>query len=234
MAATACARSAPAARCVQRAARLQHSSFLPGMQCCLAAPAAAAAAPAGQQRGVLKVLAFRWDPRDPKASEKIQDWRVQQMVQLAHDYLIEYLTNKRAELAEQLFDEGVVHKDVVWDASHPTVGVEGMRHYLQDLSTAFPDFWVEIDQYATVDTNSIMVTYRGSATNLGEYHHHKATGHASNFEGANCFRFNHDRSRITHIDVYRSAFAEDLDEVGEKRQAQEGGFRELRLKRLVI
>lgn len=35
------------------------------------------------------------------------------MVQLAHDYLIEYLTNKRAELAEQLFDEGVVHKDVV-------------------------------------------------------------------------------------------------------------------------
>ncbi|PRW20221.1 ester cyclase [Chlorella sorokiniana] len=156
------------------------------------------------------------------------------MVQLAHDYLIEYLTNKRAELAEQLFDEGVVHKDVVWDASHPTVGVEGMRHYLQDLSTAFPDFWVEIDQYATVDTNSIMVTYRGSATNLGEYHHHKATGHASNFEGANCFRFNHDRSRITHIDVYRSAFAEDLDEVGEKRQAQEGGFRELRLKRLVI
>lgn len=39
--------------------------------------------------------------------------RVQQMVQLAHDYLIEYLTNKRAELADQLFDEGVVHKDVV-------------------------------------------------------------------------------------------------------------------------
>ena len=35
------------------------------------------------------------------------------MVQLAHDYLIEYLTNKRAELADQLFDKGVVHKDVV-------------------------------------------------------------------------------------------------------------------------
>lgn len=43
--------------------------------------------------------------------------RVQQMVQLAHDYLIEYLTNKRAELAEQLFDEGVVHKDVVGAAA---------------------------------------------------------------------------------------------------------------------
>ena len=28
----------------------------------------------------------------------------------------------------------------------------------------------------------------------------QATGHASNFEGTNCFRYNHDRSRITHID----------------------------------
>ena len=32
--------------------------------------------------------------------------------------------------------------------------------------------------------------------------------------------------------VYRSAFAEDIDEVGERRLAQEGGFRELRLQRL--
>lgn len=133
---------------------------------------------------------------------------------------------------------------------------------------------VEIDQYATVDNNAIVVTYRGrragregcgrgraeqrtrrgactptlppwqppraahaciplsrptslggvpppqafrrtshythrtactaplyrSATNLGEYHHHKPTHHASAFEGANTFRFNHDRSRITSID----------------------------------
>ena len=134
-----------------------------------------------------------------------------------------------------------------------------------------------------------------SATNLGEYHHHKPTLHASAFKGANRFRFNADRSRITAIDgaaalaggragprqeacnqgqrrrctlsfvrspartprgadaaclphvtrrtflsplsppppaVYRSAFAEDLDEVGERRMAQEGGFRELRLRRL--
>jgi hypothetical protein len=33
--------------------------------------------------------------------------------------------------------------------------------------------------------------------------------------------------------VYRSAFAEDIDEVGERRLAEEGGFRELRIKRLV-
>jgi len=32
--------------------------------------------------------------------------------------------------------------------------------------------------------------------------------------------------------VYRSAFAEDLDELGERKMAEEGGFRELRLQRL--
>ena len=70
--------------------------------------------------------------------------RVKQMVELAHTYLIEYLTNKRAELADRIFDDEVVHKDVVWDPTHPTVGVDGMKHYLADLQTAFPDFWVEV------------------------------------------------------------------------------------------
>lgn len=32
----------------------------------------------------------------------------------------------------------------VWDPTHPTVGIPGMRHYLADLNTAFPDFWVEV------------------------------------------------------------------------------------------
>ncbi|KAL4451240.1 hypothetical protein ABPG77_009312 [Micractinium sp. CCAP 211/92] len=173
----------------------------------------------------LRVLAFR-------EGEKIQDWRVQQMVDLSHTYFIDFLTNKRAELADQIFTEDVVHIDVVWDPTHPTVGIPGMRHYLADLNTAFPDFWVEVDQYATVDTNSVMVTFRGSATNLGEYHHHKPTHHASSFEGCNIFKFNHDRSRITEIKVFRSAFAEDLDELGERKMAEEGGFRELRLQRL--
>ena len=33
--------------------------------------------------------------------------------------------------------------------------------------------------------------------------------------------------------VYRSAFAEDRNEMGERQLAEEGGFRELRLRRLV-
>jgi hypothetical protein len=35
------------------------------------------------------------------------------MVELAHTYLVDFLSNKHEELASQLFDEGVVHKDVV-------------------------------------------------------------------------------------------------------------------------
>lgn len=38
----------------------------------------------------------------------------------------------------------MLHRDVIWDPTHPTVGIEGMRHYLSDLATAFPDFFVEV------------------------------------------------------------------------------------------
>ena len=78
-----------------------------------------------------------------------------------------------------------------------------------------------------------MVSYRGSATNLGEYHHHRASHHASVFEGINLIKFTEDRSAITEVQVFRSAFAEDKHELAEKDIAGEGGFRELRLKRLV-
>lgn len=46
-----------------------------------------------------------------------------------------------------------------------------------------------------------------SATNLGEYHHHKPTHHASSFEGCNIFKFNHDRSRINEIKGARAGWA---------------------------
>ena len=75
------------------------------------------------------------------------------------------------------------------------------------------------------------MTYEGSATGLGEYHGHKASHHTSPFTGVNIFKFNEDRTKIKEVIVYRSAFAEDRAELGEK--VPEGGFRELRLKRLV-
>ena len=81
------------------------------------------------------------------------------------------------------------------------------------------------------DTNSIWVRYEGVATGLGEYHGHKASGHTNNFTGVNMFTFNADRSKIIKVDVMRTAFSEDREELQEK--VPEAGFRELRLKRLV-
>ncbi|KAL6767898.1 hypothetical protein ACKKBF_B37045 [Auxenochlorella protothecoides x Auxenochlorella symbiontica] len=168
-----------------------------------------------------------------KPTEKLQDWRVQQMVDHVKKYYNDFLTRGKEALASQLFDDDVVHKDLVWDPAHPTVGVHGMQHYLHDLRTAFPDFTIEIDQIATCDMNSLMVQYSGTATGLGEYHSHKPSHHVSAFSGINLVRFNHDRSKIVEIQVYRSAFAEDRLELGERELHGEGGFRELRLRRLV-
>lgn len=44
------------------------------------------------------------------------------MVDLAHTYFAEFITKGRVELAGQILDEGVVHKDIVWDAAHPITG----------------------------------------------------------------------------------------------------------------
>ena len=44
------------------------------------------------------------------------------MVEMAHTYFADFITKGNSELADQLFDENVVHKDIVWDASHPIAG----------------------------------------------------------------------------------------------------------------
>lgn len=48
-----------------------------------------------------------------------------------------------------------------------------------------------------------------------------------------CVIFSTHRCRRCTAAVYRSAFAEDVNEMGERVLAEEGGFRELRLQRLV-
>lgn len=45
-----------------------------------------------------------------------------QMVDMAHSYFTDYISGGNTELAEQLFDDDVVHKDLVWDSEHPVVG----------------------------------------------------------------------------------------------------------------
>ena len=88
---------------------------------------------------------------------------------------------------------------MVWDPTHPSVGPAGMKLYLHDLRTAFPDFHIDIGEIATCDTNAIWVAYEGVATGLGEYHGHKASHHNSNFSGVSMFRFNDDRSKISEV-----------------------------------
>eukprot|EP00887_Chlorella_sp_A99_P000231 scaffold13.g231.t1 len=209
----------------------------PARQAALLRPRRARAAGGGGRAlpARLRVRAMRDNVADKEKLDKLGDWRTKQMIELAHAYFVDFLTKGKIELADSMLDENVVHVDRVWDPVHPTAGVEGMKHYIHDLRVAFPDFWVTIDQIAVCDPTSIMVTYEGACTGLGEYHNKRGTHHTSSFNGANLMRFNHDRSRITEIHVWRSAFAEDLQEVKEfeLQRLSEGGFRELRLKRLV-
>jgi hypothetical protein len=166
-----------------------------------------------------------------KENAKHDDWRIAQMEAMAHRYFNDFLSTGDEAAAEELFDDASVHLDAVWDATHPSVGARAIRHYLHDLRAAFPDFTVRVTEMAAPDTTSLWVHYEGTATGLGAYHGHRASHHASAFSGVNVLRFAADRARIAKVLVYRSAFAEDRAELAER--VPEGGFRELRLKRLV-
>jgi adenine-specific DNA glycosylase len=59
------------------------------------------------------------------------------MVELAHSYLIDYLTNKKAELAETLFDDQIVHKDVVGAAAGGRLVCKGQSPACLTCPTCF-------------------------------------------------------------------------------------------------
>ncbi|KAI8103616.1 hypothetical protein M9435_004951 [Picochlorum sp. BPE23] len=166
-----------------------------------------------------------------KDTEEVQDWRIKDMMTMTEKYFIDFVNKGDEAIADEIFDDNAVHMDLVWDPLHPCVGPEGLKHYLHDLKEAFPDFHVDIVDMATCDMNGLWVRYEGFASNLGEYHGHKPSHHTSTFSGVNMFRFTKDRTKITEVMVYRSAFAEDKEELREK--VPEGGFRELRLRRLM-
>jgi hypothetical protein len=155
------------------------------------------------------------------------------MVDKVQVYFAGFLNKGDVDVAKDIFDDECVHIDVVWDSLHPSIGPKGLEHYLRDLKTAFPDFHVAVEalDIAQGSTTSLWVSYEGSCTGLGTYHDHKATKHMSVFKGVNVFKFNDDRSKIVSVEVYRSAFQEDRAELVEV--VKEGGFRDLRLQRLV-
>lgn len=152
-------------------------------------------------------------------------------LQICHLYFSDFLNKGDEGVVPKIFDDTCVHTDVVWDGLHASVGCQGLLHYLHDLKEAFPDFNVNVLEMATCDTNGLWVSYEGTGTGLGTYHGHKGTHHASNFSGVNLFRFNKDRTKIIEVMVYRTAFAEDKEELKDK--VSEGGFRELRIRRLL-
>lgn len=54
-------------------------------------------------------------------------------------------------------------------------------------------------QVGVIDVNNVFVLWEGQATNLGEYHSHRPSYHASNLSGVTQFGFNSDRSKITEV-----------------------------------
>lgn len=48
-----------------------------------------------------------------------------------------------------------------------------------------------------------------SGTSLGRIYNKPPTGHHSAFTGVGIFRFNHDRSRIKEVDIWRTPTKED-------------------------
>ncbi|KDD73491.1 hypothetical protein H632_c2122p0 [Helicosporidium sp. ATCC 50920] len=157
-----------------------------------------------------------------------------QMVDLAKSYMTDFLSEGRTALAETLFDEAIVHTDPIWDPGNATVGVQGMRAYAEDLRAAFPDLALHIEELASPDTRSLVVLYAGHATGLGPYHAaEKASHRFSALRGAAVMRFDPDRSRIVRIEVFRTPFVEDRLELQMRDSLGDGGFRQLRLNRLV-
>jgi hypothetical protein len=109
-------------------------------------------------------------------------------------------------------------------------------------TSSYPDFWVEPEEYGQCGSRRMFVRWAGSATNLGAYHGHKPSRHASAVSGIDLFTFNPDRSAITEVLVYRTPLAEDREEMvhGESGGSGSGaagslggdGLHELRLHRL--
>lgn len=204
------------------------------------------------RRAALHVVAFR-------DTEEIHDWRTKDMcvadlcsnlhqspsrltpsfcsnrgrrVLKVQSFFRDFVNNANKDVIEDLFDEECVHVDMVWGSTHPAVGHKGMEHYLEDLRSTFPDFHVGVDnlQLAQASLHSLWVRLEGNCTGLGSFHNHKATGHANHFDAVALFEFNKDRSKITHVEVFRTAFAEDRSDLN--TVVKEAGFRDLRLKRL--
>lgn len=136
------------------------------------------------------------------------------MVEKAHAYFHDLWSGGKAELANELFADSCVHKNMVW-GERLAVGPKAIGNLVRATRTAYPDFFVEVEQVAVCDTTSIFVQWSGKATNLGEFHEHRPSFHNSSLSGVTTFKFNKDRSKIEEIVVWRQALYEEEHELRE-------------------
>lgn len=53
-----------------------------------------------------------------REGSEIQDWRVKEMVAIAHKYFVDFLTKGDVGVVEQIFDESIVHTDGTFNDLH--------------------------------------------------------------------------------------------------------------------
>lgn len=145
-------------------------------------------------------------------SSPIEDWRVQQMVDLCHAYFQELWTEGNIGVAEDVLDAAFVHHDEVWRKSKLVVGPSAFKTFVRSFREGYPDLVVRPVDFSTSDNTRVYVRWEAAATNLGRFRGREPTRHFSSISGITSFGFNHDRSRIKEAIVYRSPTAEEKEE----------------------
>lgn len=125
------------------------------------------------------------------------------------------LSQGKTDLADTLLADDAVHIDEIWGGGSDEVvaGRVAIKAFVTRVRAAYPDFWVEPDSYGQCGARRMFVRWSGRATNLGAYHGHKPSRHASAVSGIDLFTFTPDRSAIAEVLVYRTPLAEDRVEL---------------------
>lgn len=138
------------------------------------------------------------------------------MVHLCHIYFSELWTRGDVSVANDILDPAFVHNDPVWRGSKLVVGPSAFKKFVKMMREGYPDLVVRPVEFSTSETTKVFVRWEGSCTNLGRIHGSEPSRHASSISGITTFSFNHERSRITEVVVYRSPTAEEKARVGQE------------------
>lgn len=144
-----------------------------------------------------------------RESDEIQDWRVKEMVDLCHAYFSDIWCKGDVSVADDILDPAFVHNDPVWRSAKLIVGPSAFKKFVEVLRNGYPDLIVEPVEFSTCDTTKVFVSWEGRGTNLGRFHGNAPTRHVSAISGISTFSFNHERSQITEVTVFRTPTAEE-------------------------